>query len=135
MDLFTRYYTHKGDTFCNGVRSYAAAYGHELPLKEDGKVNTDSSQYRLCNVNASKLLLDVRIKEKVNKSLLEQFNDNIVDARTSEIILGGRDTDSIQAIKIHNELKGRVIKKVDIGLVNRPLVAKTDAELLELIGN
>lgn len=134
QEAFCQAYTKRGETFSSAYKSYAVAYDFEIPLTEDNKIDYKSSQYAVCQNGGSRLLLKDAIAERVRDLLLEKLNDKEVDARLNEILLGGKDTDSIQAIKIHNELKQRITKRIDITSAGRPLQGLSDDELKELAG-
>lgn len=129
QEMFCGAYTTPGETFCNGVKSYAVAYGYLLPLRDDGEIDTKSPEYLACKANGGRMMFNEKIRMMIQNKLLEQFNDKTVDARTSQILLNGRDSDSLQAIKMYNDLKQRVTKKVDVSVVARPLANLSDEEL------
>lgn len=129
QEIFIKVYTTPGDTFCNGTYSYAVAYDYELPRKPNGDVDITSGEYLSCKANSSRLMLNVNIRDMIRGELLEQFNEKTADAKVSEIMQRGRDTDALQAVRIFNELKNRVTKKVDVTVAARPLAALTDEEL------
>lgn len=129
QEMFCGAYTTPGETFCNGVKSYAVAYGYLLPLRDDGEIDTKSPEYSACKANGGRMMFNEKIRMMIQNKLLEQFNDKTVDARTSQILLNGRDSDSLQAIKMYNDLKQRVTKKVDVSVVARPLANLSDEEL------
>ena len=131
-EAFCIAYTTRGETFSNAYKSYANAYDIEIPLTEDSKLDYTSSEYKVAQNGGSRLLLKKEIQERVRDLLLEKLNDKEVDARLNEIILGGKDTDSIAGIKIHNELKQRITKKIDITTAGRPMLALSDDELKAL---
>jgi len=133
--LFCKYYTTRGETFCNGTFSYAEAYDYDLPRRADGNIDTTSNEYNTCRANGSRLLYNNRIRDKVQEELLAQFNEKTADARLQEILLNGEDKDSIQAIKIFNDLKQRITKKIDVTTQGRPLMNMSDEELEKLAGN
>ena len=133
QDIFCNVYTTPGETFCNGVKSYAVAYGYILPLREDGEIDTKSPEYLACKANGGRMMFNDKIRITIQNKLLEQFNDKTVDARTSQILLSGRDSDSLTAIKMYNELKQRITKKVDVSVVARPLANLSDEELERLV--
>lgn len=132
QEMFCGAYTTPGETFCNGTKSYAVAYGYILPLRDDGEIDTKSPEYLACKANGGRMMFNEKIRLMIQNKLLEQFNDKTVDARTSQILLNGRDSDSLQAIKMYNDLKQRVTKKVDVSVVARPLANLSDEELEEL---
>lgn len=132
QELFIKWYTTPGDTFCSGLHSYAMAYDYELPRRNDNSIDTNSSEYNSCKANASRLLFNDAIRDAIRDELLQQFNDKTADAKVAEIMQRGRDGDALQAVKIYNELKQRITKKVDVTTQGRPLSGLTDEELLKL---
>lgn len=135
QEMFCGAYTTPGETFCNGVKSYAVAYGYLLPLRDDGEIDTKSAEYLACKANGGRMMFNEKIRTIIQSKLLEQFNDRTVDARTSQILLQGRDSDSLTAIKMYNELKQRIVKKVDVTVAARPLAGLSDEELEALANN
>lgn len=135
QELFVTVYTTRGEYFFNGVHAYAEAYGYDLPLRQDGTVDVNSGDYCTCKVNASRLLREEYMKRAVRNKLLADFNEKVVDARLQEILINGKDTDSLQAIKIFNDIKQRITKKIDVTTQGRPLAGLSDEELKELIEN
>lgn len=133
QELFCQWYTTKGDTYSNNTLSYAKAYDYELPLKADGEIDTTSKEYVNCKASGSRLYFNDYIRLRIRGILLARFNDNAVaDARMQEIIESGKDTDSIQAAKVLNDLKQRITKKLDITSGGRPLAGLSDEELDKL---
>lgn len=133
QEYFCRLYTTKGDTFSNATLSYAEAYQYELPKDEKDKLILDSKEYNICASNGSRLLTNDKIIARNIRLLNDSFNDDAVaDARLNEILIGGKDTDSIQAIKERNSLKQRITKKLDITSAGRPLASVSDDELDKL---
>jgi hypothetical protein len=132
QEQFVLNYTTQGIFYSNGVLSYANAYNYTLPVKENGDINTKSSEYTTCNVCACKLLQSANIQERLQEIYLAMLNDKTMDARLSEIATKGKDTDSIQALKIYNDLKQRITKKIDITTAGRPLQGLSDDELARL---
>lgn len=144
QELFSRWYTTKGDTFSNGTLAYSIAYDYKLDeLSRDNQKNEKgeeilgtseySKAYNVCAVMASKNLKNANILARITELLNEQFNnDAIIDARLQEITINGKDADSIQAIKHRNELKNRITKKLDITSAGRPLANLSDDELKDL---
>ncbi len=132
QELFCSFYTKRGDTFSNATLSYARAYGYEIPQDANGKNIITSSEYLTCSANGSRLLGNDMVADKIQKGMVALLNDESVDSRLSEILYGGQETNSIQAIKIHNELKQRITKKIDVTSGGRPMLALTDEELKRL---
>jgi len=78
----------------------------------------------------SRLIRNDKILARIKFLLLEQFNDdNASDYRLMEIIIKGKDSDAINAIKHRNDLKQRITKKVEMTTQNRPFSHLTDTEL------
>lgn len=132
-EVFCQAYTTKGETFSNAYKSYAFAYDIEIPLTQDNKINYKSNEYAVAQNGGSRLLLKNEIQARIRAILLERFADNsFADARIQEIIEGGKDTDAIQAVKVFNDLKQRITKKIDVTSGGRPLAGLTDDELKKL---
>ena len=135
QDMFIIAYTAPRTEFwSNGVKSYAEAYGYELPLREDGNIDTKSPDYLACKANASRMLAHPEIRLKIQTELLKYFNDKVADAKVTEIMINGKDSDALNAVKMYNELKQRIIKKVDVTVAARPFAALSDEEL-EVLAN
>lgn len=129
------YYTLKDAvTYGNATYSYAMAYGYDLPKRDDGTINPLSKEYKVCQAASSRMSGLPIIRNQIESILVERLNDKSVDARLSSIIHVGRDTDSIQGIKIYNDLKGRVTKNLNLNVSSRPLENVSDEEL-EKIAN
>ena len=129
QEQFVINYTTKGDFYSNGVLSYANAYGYALNYREDGKPDSKDNDYSTCNACASRLLQKDNIKARIQEIYLSMWNENAVDARVSEILHKGQEANSIQAVKIFNDLKQRITKKIDLTSGGRPLGGLTDEEL------
>lgn len=124
------YYTLKEYiTYGNATLSYAMAYGYDLPTREDGTLDIKTSEYTVCQAASSRLAGTPFIRNEIEKILVERLNDTSVDSRLSSIIHAGKDTDSIQGIKIYNDLKGRVTRNLNLNVNARPLEQVTDEEL------
>lgn len=134
QEEFCRLYVTKGETYGKGYLCHMYAYGKDIPLKEDGTYDNYSKEYAVCQVSGSRLLTEPLIQNEIRRLLLERFDDDNADARISSIIQNGEDRDAIQAVKVYNDLKGRVIKKLDVTSGNRPLSGFTDEELRKLAG-
>ena len=132
QEAFISIYLTRGDTFNSGVLSYAQAFGHELPRDINGKIMTTTKEYNTCGANSSRLMQDSKIREKITTGMIELLNDNAVDERLSYILHKGQEANSIQAIKIANDLKNRITKRIDITTQGRPFGNMTDEELEKL---
>jgi hypothetical protein len=132
QELFCKLYTTKGTYFDNATLSYAEAYSYEIPKDEKGKNIVESKEYNICSANASRLISNDKIRDRIRDLFLELLNEATMDARLSEIATKGKDTDSIQAIKIFNDLRQRITRKVDITTGGRPLANLSDEELQTL---
>lgn len=129
QELFCLAYTTKGDMFCNNTKAYAEAYGYDLPRRQDGSVDTTSSEYLACKANGGRMLFNPSVRTLIQEMFLAKFNEKVADAKVAEIIENGKDADALQAIKIFNDLKQRVTKKVDVTVAARPLAGLSDEEL------
>ena len=72
--------------------------------------------YYSCAANASRLLKNDKIQKRITVLLNEMISNEVVDAELMKIILSPRakHSDKINAIKEHNALKARIIKKLDL---------------------
>lgn len=132
--MFARYYTTRGDYFGKAYAAYAQAYDYEIEHRPDGSVDIMGGNYLTCKANGSRVLNTEKVQQQIQLELLEKFNEKTADARTSEIIIAGKDADSIQAIKIFNDLKQRITKKIDVSVAARPFQDMSDEELRNLAG-
>lgn len=132
QEAFCQYYTQISTLFGNGTLAYAEAYGYDLDnasrddaIYEEVEKNghkvrnlVESSTYskfeNICAVCSSKLLRNAKVDKRVRELLNDMLTDHVVDARLIEIIMNGKDTDSIAAIKEFNKLKQRIVEKQDI---------------------
>jgi len=131
-EAFCVAYTTPGPLCGVAYKAYAHAYNIDIPLNEAGRPDTKSSEYKVSQASSSRLLLHPDVQERIKEIYLEFLTDTSIDARMAEIAKRGRDADSLQAIKIYNDLKQRVTKKVDVTTAGRPLGALTDDELRAL---
>ena len=106
QELFCQYYVSQ-EFFANGTRSYASAYNIELVRKTD---------FDTCSSNSSRLLGDVKICQYINELLeVGGLNDEFVDKQMSFLITQNQDFSAkIQAMKMYNDLKKRITKKLEI---------------------
>ena len=134
QEHFCVLYTSKGDYSKKGYKCYAEAYGHEIPTDEKGQTDFTSTPYKTCVTNASRLLIQQNISDRIKEIYIDKFNDiSNADARIQDIIETGKDTDAIQAVKVLNDIKQRITKKIDITTAGRPMLALSDDELKALI--
>jgi len=134
QEEFCRLYVTKGETYGSGYLSYSFAYDKPIPKTAEGVYDYKSSEYTVCQVSASRLLMQDRIQDKIKENLLKKFDESHADARISDIIQNGKDTDAINAVKVFNDLKQRITKKVDVTSAGRPLAGLSDDELAKLAG-
>lgn len=125
QEQFCRYYTQRSELFGNGTLAFAKAYGYDLDsadreraVDEKGLDIPGTSEYDrmnlVCRSSASRLLTNDIIIKRTTQLLNEQMNDEVIDARLTEIIVKGEDKDSIAAIKEYNKLKQRITEKSEI---------------------
>lgn len=99
------------------------------------KDSTRKITYDYCSQSASRLLRNVKIDKRVKQLLVESLDDELVDSTLTEIIVnGGKDSDRVNAIKVYNDLKQRIIKKIDLTTGGQPLKHLTDDELAAIAG-
>ena len=77
------------------------------------KESTYKRYYDLCSSYGSRLRRNDKIQTRCRELLNAFMIDNVIDARLTEIILKGKDQDSINAIKEYNKLKQRITERVD----------------------
>jgi hypothetical protein len=141
QEQFCQYYAQLSDLYGNGTWAYALGYGHDLEnanrhnfdKDEKGLDKPGTSDYdkmaNMCAVEAHRLLRIPKIIERVRDIKATWFEDDkVIDTRIMDIIYKGKDTDAIAAIKHRNELKNRVVKKLDVELKD------TRKEILEKYG-
>ncbi len=147
QELFCRAYTRADtQTFSNATLSYAEAYGidfasldtrREIDEKNkeiQGTSELDKSK-RYCAMAGSRLMTLDNVRARITSLMMELFNDDsIADSRIQRIILTGKDADAINAAKVRNDLKQRIVKKLDVTTQGRPLSNLSDEDLLKLAG-
>lgn len=85
------------------------------------KESTYKNAYDNCSQSGSRLLRLVKINLRITELLNEIMTDEVIDARLTKIILHGKDSDSISAIKEYNALKARIIKKLDLSTMGEKI--------------
>lgn len=90
------------------------------------KVSTRKRYYDLCSSYGSRLRRNDKIQAKCRELLNEFMNDQVIDARLTEIIINGKDEHSINAIKEYNKLKQRIVEKKDITSGGKPITINFD---------
>lgn len=143
---FCELYTSEGDTFGNGTLSYALAYDYPLEEQDEtrlfdeaGKVIYGSSardkMASLCASGSSINLRKPLIRDYIDILLVNKLNDTVVDSQLAKLLLNARKEDvRLNSIKVYNDLKQRITKKIDITTANRPLGNLSDEELKKMLG-
>lgn len=106
QEKFCQLYASDREFFANGTQSYIEAYGLDA---------NDSKDYRNAMASASRLLVDVKILNRINE-LLEDggLNDVFVDKQLKLVISQNADFSSkVAAIREYNKLKTRIIDRID----------------------
>lgn len=140
QEKFCKLYTMPGETFGNGTISYLLAYGYDLDtysdkreIDENGKeIPLTSDRERCYQVSAScasRLLRNEKIIKRNRQLLVAQLTDELADSKLTEHIIKARSDVSLNAVKHYNDLKGRIVKKMDITSKGNALGALSDAEL------
>lgn len=97
QQLFCLLYVFDKDCFCNGTMSYMRAY-----LLKD-------SQRKVAQAASSRMLSNVIIRKYINKLLLDNFKNTVVDAEHSRIILQNKNLIAkLGGIQEYNKIKKRV---------------------------
>ena len=116
QELFCRYYTTPGETWMNGYRSYAAAFGIEIPDKPKKLMN--KKEFAIADhvgTSASLLLRNLKVKNRINELIDEQISDKTADRELQKVVLQDKElSPKIQAIKAYNELNKRVSSQTTI---------------------
>lgn len=105
----------------NATLAYNEAYSKDLYNKDQTrKIDEEWKEiywtseydkcYNVCSVNWNKLLRNTKIQKENEKLLNNLLNDKKVNSRLAEIIFNWKDTDSLNAIKIYNDLNARIEK-------------------------
>lgn len=103
-ELFCQLYVNNtGSYFGNGAHAYAAATGMNIVGKGKKK------QYAVAASMATKWLIRVSVKQRINELLLEMMKDVVVDAELSKVIQQDSEFPAkVAAIKEYNRVKKRV---------------------------
>lgn len=105
----------------NATLAYNEAYNFNLDEKnkvrdidENWKEIYGTSEYdksyNVCSVNWNKLLRNTKIQKENQKLLNSLLNDKKVNSKLAEIIFNWKYSDSLNAIKIYNDLNARIEK-------------------------
>lgn len=125
QEKFCQMYVKNDECFNNATKSYAEAYEYDLDslskddaVKEGNKIIEKSSYdkaYNVCSVGGHALLRKPKIQERIIELFNEVLTDEQVDAELAKVIRQGKElTPKINAIKVYNEVKGRVVKRQEI---------------------
>lgn len=126
QELFCQYYIKNDAVFGNATLAYSLAYDFKLDeLSNEPEYDTENhpiarssehdKAYDTCSVNASRLLRQAKINDRVKTLLNEILTDDVVDSELARIIKGARkDSDKIAAIKEYNALRQRITNKTDL---------------------
>ncbi len=126
QELFCKYYANNSESFGNATLAYKLAY----QKTSDGEKS--ENYYAMAG---SRLMRNDKVLARINTLFLEQFNqDAISDIRLMEIIIKGKDSDAINAIKHRNDLKQRISKKVELTNISTPFAHLSDSELMAMVG-
>lgn len=128
QELFCQLFASDREFFGNGVQSYIEAYN--IDIKQKGA-------YAAARVSASTLLTKPNITARINE-LFEAggLNDTFVDKQLEKMITQDADFSAkMQAIKEYNNLKARIIKKIEAKVEQtNPYAELSVEELRKLAG-
>ena len=124
-ELFCQLYVKNEELFGNGTLCYAEAYNYKLDSlsHEESRDDEDNlieaseydKAYRVCSVQGSVLLRNLRVQDRITKLLNEMLKDDIVDAQLAKVILQDRKLEAkIAAIREYNKIRQRITEKVDL---------------------
>ena len=157
-ERFCRNFVLNREMFNNATLSFAEAYGYDLDNLSDertvkGVTEEGTTVYgpsprqkteHLCAVSGARLLRKAEINTRITE-LLRTFvaTEEVADAELARVMMQNDElTSKVQAIKQFNELRGRVIKKVDnrhtlMGFVGHfySEVDKKEKEILKKLKN
>ena len=105
QELFCKLYASEREFFGSGVESYIEAYSSKKKRV----------LYKTAVVNASRLLTNANILERISEIMDIMINDIVVDKELAFTIIQKSNLPAkVAAIKEYNILKQRIIKKVDV---------------------
>lgn len=120
QEMFCQVFASNKEFFGNGTQSYLSAYD------PDGKKKIT---YKSARARASLLLTSVNILERIDQLLDIYINDNIVDKNLAIVIIQNADFSSkVAAIKEYNQLKQRIIRKIDLTTGGESFFRPTEEE-------
>lgn len=104
-EMFCQLYASNKEFFGNGVASYVEAY--HINLQKKGAYNS-------ARANASILLTNHSILDRIREIMDIEINDLMVDKELAFVIKQDAEFSSkVAAIREYNQLKGRIIKKIE----------------------
>jgi hypothetical protein len=89
--------------------------------------STYQKNYDYCSKAGSRMRRNGKIQERCRELLNEFMIDKVIDARLTEIILKGDNSDSIRAIQEFNKLRQRIVDKKDITSGGKPITIQFDS--------
>jgi len=105
QEKFCQLYTTDREFFGNGTQSYIEAY--DVNMSRPGA-------YKSAQASASRLLSNVIILERIDELMEITLNDAHVDKQMGFWITQKASPQaSVSAIKEYNQLKGRIVKKIE----------------------
>ena len=136
-ELFVQYYVCNSEVRKNATLCYGMAFDYNLddlakddavwidvPVEggKDGETESKCIQpstydkaYQVCATEGSRILKYPEIQKRIIQVLNEYVTDDVVDAELGKVILQDREkAPKVNAIKVYNDIKGRIIKKTDI---------------------
>lgn len=106
QEKFCNLFTKNNECFGSGVMSYSEAYG--ININEPGKYLTAKS-------NATRLLTNAYILDRIDSLLTEYISDQAVDVELAKVIFQDYDLNAkISAIREYNRLRNRIKNKLEI---------------------
>ena len=125
QETFCQLFVKNDYCFNNATISYAEAYGYDLDnlskddaVKEGNKIIEKSSYdkaYNVCSVSAHHLLRKPKIQERIIELFNETLTDEQVDGELAKVIRQSKELNpKVNAIKVYNDVKGRIVKKQEI---------------------
>lgn len=116
QELFCQLYVHDQNAMGNGTRCYAEAYKIDISdiYNEITKKTEINPSYNICSAESSRLLRNVKIKNRISEILNQFLKDEVVDGELAKVIRQDHKFEpKVAAIREYNKLKQRIVEKID----------------------
>lgn len=111
--LFCEYYAGSRETFGNATRSYILAYGMAWKGTKKEKLKVEN----VAAVNAHHLLRNPKLTQHINIIRQRFITDDMVDFEVAKVIMQDKElAPKVAGIKVYNDVRGRVVKKMNVDI-------------------